>query len=112
MYRDKAWIVGVGFTDPEVTNQLPSTIYIFSISCSLPYLFVTEFFGLSPILAVPIKCHPAYLINGVSNILLAPASNNISLDFPDIVKEFENIFKKEHKKSNIKRFEMGYIDEK
>ena len=37
--------------------------------------------------------------------------NNISLDFPDIVKEFENIFKKEHEKSNIKRFEMGYIDE-
>lgn len=37
--------------------------------------------------------------------------NDISLDFPEIVKEFENIFKKEHEKSDIKRFEMGYIDE-
>tara|TARA_Y100000591_G_scaffold99538_1_gene84516 strand:+ start:1179 stop:1883 length:705 start_codon:yes stop_codon:yes gene_type:complete len=37
--------------------------------------------------------------------------NDISLDFPEIVKEFENIFKKEHVKSDIKRFEMGYIDE-
>ena len=38
--------------------------------------------------------------------------NNVYKFLPDIVKEFENIFKKEHEKSNIKRFEMGYIDEK
>ena len=36
--------------------------------------------------------------------------NDISLDFPEIVKEFEKIFMKEHEKSDIKRFEMGYID--
>ena len=37
--------------------------------------------------------------------------NDISLEFPEVVKEFKNIFKKEHVKSDIKRFEMGYIDE-
>ena len=37
--------------------------------------------------------------------------NDISLEFPEVVKEFKNIFKKEHVKSDIRRFEMGYIDE-
>ncbi|MDG2341919.1 MAG: arylsulfatase [Cytophagales bacterium] len=37
--------------------------------------------------------------------------NDISLKFPEVVKEFKNIFKKEHVKSDIRRFEMGYIDE-
>ena len=37
--------------------------------------------------------------------------NDISLEFPEVVKEFKNIFKKEHVKSDIGRFEMGYIDE-
>ena len=37
--------------------------------------------------------------------------NDISNENPEIVKDFEDIFKKEHIKSDIKRFEMGYIDE-
>ena len=37
--------------------------------------------------------------------------NDISNQNPEIVKDFEDIFKKEHIKSDIKRFEMGYIDE-
>ena len=32
-------------------------------------------------------------------------------EFCEIIKRFEDIFKKEHVKSDIKRFEMGYIDE-
>ena len=38
--------------------------------------------------------------------------NDISSENPEIVKKFEEIFKKEHIKSDIKRFEMGYIDKK
>jgi arylsulfatase len=38
--------------------------------------------------------------------------NDISSEYPEVVRNFENIFKKEHIKSEIKRFEMGYIDEK
>ena len=37
--------------------------------------------------------------------------NDISSEYPEIIKKFEDIFKKEHVKSDIKRFEMGYIDE-
>ena len=37
--------------------------------------------------------------------------NDISSENPEIVRRFEGIFKKEHVKSDIKRFEMGYIDE-
>ena len=36
--------------------------------------------------------------------------NDISDQFPEIIKKFENIFKYEHTKSEIKRFELGYID--
>ena len=38
--------------------------------------------------------------------------NDISSEKPEIVKKFKDIFKNEHVKSDIKRFEMGYIDEK
>ena len=38
--------------------------------------------------------------------------NDISSEYPELVRNFENIFKKEHIKSGIQRFEMGYIDEK
>ena len=37
--------------------------------------------------------------------------NDISSEYPDIVRDFENIIKKEHVRSDIERFEMGYIDE-
>ena len=37
--------------------------------------------------------------------------NDVSSDYPEIIKRFEDIFKKEHVKSDIKRFEIGYIDE-
>ena len=37
--------------------------------------------------------------------------NDISSEYPEVVRNFENIFKKEHIKSEIKRFEMGYVDE-
>ena len=37
--------------------------------------------------------------------------NDISSEYPDIVRYFENIIKKEHVRSDIERFEMGYIDE-
>ena len=36
--------------------------------------------------------------------------NDISDQFPEIIQKFENIFKYEHTKSEIKRFELGYID--
>ena len=38
--------------------------------------------------------------------------NDISSENPEIVKKFKDIFKNEHVKSDIKRFEMGYIDKK
>tara|TARA_Y100000748_G_scaffold32679_1_gene24164 strand:- start:1712 stop:3232 length:1521 start_codon:yes stop_codon:yes gene_type:complete len=37
--------------------------------------------------------------------------NDISSDYPEIVTRFEDIFKKEHVKSDIDRFFLGYIDE-
>ena len=36
---------------------------------------------------------------------------DISSENPDIIKKFNDIFSREHVKSNIKRFHMGYIDD-
>jgi hypothetical protein len=36
--------------------------------------------------------------------------NDISSEYTEIVSRFEGIFKKEHVKSDIDRFHLGYID--
>jgi hypothetical protein len=51
-------MVLVGFTPPDVTKTLPSTMNKFGTSWLRPYWSTTEFWGFSPIRAVPRRCQP------------------------------------------------------
>jgi hypothetical protein len=48
MYSARAWMVEVGFTPPEVTQMLPSTIKRFFRSWQGPHSFTTERSGSKP----------------------------------------------------------------
>ena len=58
MYSASAWIVEVGFTPPEVTKMLPSTMKRFFTSWLRPQEFTTERSGSLPMRAVPSRCQP------------------------------------------------------
>src|SRR4029077_10774825 len=78
MYSASAWIVEVGFTPPEVTNRLPSTMNRFFTSCDRPHSLTTERAGSSPMRAVPRRCQPPYRIGLLTQMSVASAAARIS----------------------------------
>ena len=72
-------MVEVGFTPPEVTQMLPSTMNRFFTSWQRPHGFTTERSGSVPIRAVPSRCQPPFRIGLSTQILLAPAAVRTSL---------------------------------
>ena len=79
MYSATAWIVEVGFTPPDVTHTLPSTMKRFFTSWQRPQAFTTERSGSVPIRAVPSKCPGLFdAVARDAEIRLAPAAARIS----------------------------------
>ena len=79
MYSASAWIVEVGFTPPEVTKMLPSTMNRFFTSWLRPQEFTTERAGSLPMRAVPSRCQPPYTTGRTAWMCRAPAAARISL---------------------------------
>src|ERR1700681_4128508 len=67
-------MVEVGFTPPEVTQMLPSTMKRFFTSWQRPHSFTTERSGSVPIRGVPSKCQPPLRIGLSTQILPAPGA--------------------------------------
>src|SRR6185503_15395845 len=66
-------MVEVGFTPPDVTNTLPSTMKRFFTSCERPHSLTTERSGSVPMRAVPSRCQPPHGIGELTQMSLAPA---------------------------------------
>ena len=71
-------MVEVGFTPPEVTKTLPSTMKRFFTSCERPHSLTTERAGSVPIRAVPSRCQPPQGIGLLVQMSAAPATSRIS----------------------------------
>src|SRR6516225_6149125 len=67
-------MVEVGFTPPEVTKRLPSTMNKFFTSCDRPHGFTTERAGSAPMRAVPRRGQPPYRMGLLTQMSVAFAA--------------------------------------
>ena len=72
-------MVLVGFTPPEVTKMLPSTMKRFFTSWLRPQEFTTEVSASSPMRAVPSRCQPAKRAGPPPVTSIAPAASIASV---------------------------------